>query len=476
MAGKSSGNWAKLFLAALVAGTSTAGELMAAGDRVSQAVFVSDDSHSENNVIPTSASASGTLVIVSSPEPEPQAKPLPPRAPTVVARPLDQAHAVTRPLVEYTNRSPQKSNRLRPQVRSNTQQNTVLRAEHVAWASGEPTSFAAEAEPAESAPTNSRPEFKPVVPVAPAVRPASFDQPEQTEAESVSVLLLQANELSQQAITLEQFTQVYDQCLEAIRLGAEAEKKAFARQLISWALNRRGQIRLESGELEAATTDFLAALDFNPHNWRAVHNRGVTFAQGRKFADAFDDFNKVIEINPKFAKAYANRATLYVQAGDLDSALADYQRALEQDNRLISAYVGLARAYHLVGQRDLAIEQFDVAARLEPTSASILCGRADLLADMGRYGEALAGYARTIEFNPQFGHAYRNGAWLLATCPSQEFRDPENAILGAQQALELGYGDRTRRSIPWQPPWPVRGNTKKRPSRPNRPSNSPPKK
>ena len=59
-----------------------------------------------------------------------------------------------------------------------------------------------------------------------------------------------------------------------------------------------------------------------------------------------------------------------------------------------------------------------------------------------RYGEALADYANTIELDPEFAHAYRNGAWLLATCPDERFRDPANAVLGAQQALEYSYGDR----------------------------------
>jgi tetratricopeptide (TPR) repeat protein len=61
---------------------------------------------------------------------------------------------------------------------------------------------------------------------------------------------------------------------------------------------------------------------------------------------------------------------------------------------------------------------------------------------MGQYSDALASYALAIEIKPSFGHAYRNGAWLLATCPDERFRDSENAVLGAQQALESEYGER----------------------------------
>jgi serine/threonine-protein kinase len=95
-----------------------------------------------------------------------------------------------------------------------------------------------------------------------------------------------------------------------------------------------------------------------------------------------------------------------------------------------------------LGRWEQAIAHFDKAVQLDPESPATVCSRGDLYADMGRYGEALADYAQAIELDPEFAHAYRNGAWLLATCPDPQYRDPENAILGAQQALEYSYGDR----------------------------------
>ena len=46
---------------------------------------------------------------------------------------------------------------------------------------------------------------------------------------------------------------------------------------------------------------------------------------------------------------------------------------------------------------------------------------------MGQYDQALLDYANAIELDPEFGHAYRNGAWLLATCPDDRVRDVTNA-------------------------------------------------
>jgi len=176
--------------------------------------------------------------------------------------------------------------------------------------------------------------------------------------------------------------------------------------------------------------------------WQQLHDRGVTFAEQGKYAEAMDDFNRVIEKNPMFAKAYANRATLLILSSDLDQAQTDYQRACTLDPKLLQAQLGLGRVYHLLGLKEEALDCFNQAIELDPDKADIICCRADLLADMGRYRDALVDYARTLDISPEFAHAYRNGSWLLATCPDRRFRDPANAVRGAQRALDLGYGDR----------------------------------
>ena len=274
------------------------------------------------------------------------------------------------------------------------------------------------------------------------VRQANHENEEAGGADSQAKLLVAAHALSVQSSRESDYTRVVKQASQAIRIGAEGEQRQFAEELISWALNRRGRIRAEEGQQELANADFQAALDINPDNWRALHNRGVSYAQIGSFAEAFDDFNHVTQLSPKFAKAYANRATLFVQANDMPSALEDFQRAAKLDSGLAKAHVGIARIKHAQGNLDEALLYFEAAVEADPTNAEILCSRGDLLADMGHYSRALADYARTVEVDPRFAHAYRNGSWLLATCPDKHFRDAKNALLGAKQALEFGYGER----------------------------------
>jgi tetratricopeptide (TPR) repeat protein len=255
-------------------------------------------------------------------------------------------------------------------------------------------------------------------------------------------LLVQAYQLSLTASTEAEYSQIVRGCAEAMRQGLDGENRQFGLELSAWALNRRGQLRADQGQRGVAIADFRAALEFDPKCWRALHNRGVTLAQSGQFAEAFDDITRVIQLNPKFAKAYSNRATLYVQAGDTEKAIADYQAAIQIDPTLTQALIGHARVCHMTGRLDEALESFDAAANQDDASAETVCSRGDLLVDLGRYGDALKDYTRAIDLNPKFEHAYRNGAWLLATCPDDSIRDAQGAIKGAQAALECGYGER----------------------------------
>jgi tetratricopeptide (TPR) repeat protein len=291
---------------------------------------------------------------------------------------------------------------------------------------------------------------QPVDQPPPAYDPADISVPAasvaapkiQSPADHAKSLLVQAYQLSLSASTEAEYSQIVQWCATASRSGLDEESAKFGAQLSGWALNRRGQVRADEGQQDLAQADFRAALEFDGDNWRALHNQAVTHAQGGQFAEAFDDVCRVIQLNPEFAKAYSNRATLYVQAGDYEKAFADYDAALAIDAKLVPALVGRGRLRHLQGQLDEALASFDAAVECASDDANVLCSRADLLADLGRYEDALADYAAAIDLNSQLEHAFRNGAWLLATCPDESIRDVEGAIAGAQAALECGYGDR----------------------------------
>jgi serine/threonine protein kinase/Tfp pilus assembly protein PilF len=73
-----------------------------------------------------------------------------------------------------------------------------------------------------------------------------------------------------------------------------------------------------------------------------------------------------------------NRGALYVQREDWDKASADFEAATRLNDRRPEAFVGLARVFMRQRKPDAAVEQFSRAIALEPSSAPLYRGRAEV--------------------------------------------------------------------------------------------------
>ena len=250
-------------------------------------------------------------------------------------------------------------------------------------------------------------------------------------------LIVEAHELSSRAETVDDYTHVIETCRRTRASQPSEQVSRYASELAGWALNRRGQLKADAGQLREAMLDFDDAIRADPECWRAIHNRGVLLAQSGQFEKAFDDFNRTIHVNDEFAKAYSNRAALFVVAGDLLPAMNDYQRAIELEPNFAVAHRGRGRVCHLLGRLDDSIGHYDAAVQLAPDDAYAISSRADLLTDLGRYSEAARDYERSIELDPRSPEAYRGLAWLMATCPDDSIRNPARAMELAEFALRL---------------------------------------
>jgi tetratricopeptide (TPR) repeat protein len=261
--------------------------------------------------------------------------------------------------------------------------------------------------------------------------------PVATPGSPAETLLAEAHKLSGSAQSAEDYSRIIESCRRALVSQPSAAVREYANDLAGWALNRRGQLKAEAGQIQEAILDFEDALRADADCWRAVHNRGVLLAQAGQFEKAFDDFNRTIQIKQDFAKAYSNRGALFVVANDLNAALADYGRAIQLDTNLAVAHRGRGRVCHLLGKLDEAIAHYDAAVQLSPDDSYAVACRADLLTDLGRYVDANAEYNHAIELDPKSVHAFSGSAWLLSTCPDKAIRNPALAIERANKSIEL---------------------------------------
>lgn len=267
--------------------------------------------------------------------------------------------------------------------------------------------------------------------------PVEAAKPQPKASPRAAELLAEAHQLAGEARTEEEFTRVVQQCRHVLAIDDAPVAVEYANRLAAWALNKRGECKADDGRTQEAMADFDDAVRTDREHWRAVHNRGVLLAQSGDFSEAFQAFNDTIELNPKFGKAYSNRASLYVQAGEFQTALDDYKKAIKLNPDLVVAHKGRGRVCHVLGQLEQALRHFDAATLLAPGDAYIATCRADLLVDLGRYAEARNGYRHAMELDPSLAIAYRNLAWMQATCPQGAYRDALQALANAQKALEL---------------------------------------
>ena len=234
-----------------------------------------------------------------------------------------------------------------------------------------------------------------------------------------------------------------------------ATERNYAKRLLSWGANRRGELRSDmAGEMiaarqlaeaekldQAALGDFQLAIENDPARWRAHHNLGVLLAIGGDFPNAIKAFTKTLELNPKFVEAYHNRGELFFRKGDFNSAIDDYTKGLALDNKNADLFSGRGNARFALGQIEAALADYQSAMTLAPDSAKAATEFADTCQSLGRWKEAAEAYQKALKADANHVRALQNAAWMMATCPEDFYRDPAAAAKAAQKALDTSIAN-----------------------------------
>jgi tetratricopeptide (TPR) repeat protein len=264
----------------------------------------------------------------------------------------------------------------------------------------------------------------------------------QSGADSTAVatpaqLLQEAYKLSEQAETIDQYSQVIDLCEAGSDASLSAKLAEYAHQLLSWSYNRRGELLAQQGESERAFADFAAAVELNPQRWQAWHNRGVSHALAGDYQSAIDDLTQSLKLQPKYANAYFNRAELLYELGQFERAISDYDQALQLNPNDAAALNSRGHAHYRFGDLSSAVADYDRAIEIEPGDAAAHVNRGDAFILMGRFARAANDFNRAIQLDPDSARAHQSAAWLKATCPDSRFRNESSALELAERARQL---------------------------------------
>jgi tetratricopeptide (TPR) repeat protein len=276
--------------------------------------------------------------------------------------------------------------------------------------------------------------------------------PRESPGPDAKGLLRSAYAKTKDAKTLQDYTQILQWCEQARQGDLSPELAAYAKELTAWAYNRRGETLAEQAVLlnnagkraegtradAGALADFEKAIELNPKYWKALHNRGVSYAVAGKADAALADFSRAIELKPNYPNTWFNRGGIYYEQGKFTEAAADYGEAvrLKPDDR--EAIVHRGHAYFRLKRYSAALADYTRAVELAPDNAELLANRGDAHASLGQWSEAAADFRRAVTLDAASAHSLQSAAWLMATCPDARYRNAELALQTAEKAVQVG--------------------------------------
>jgi len=127
--------------------------------------------------------------------------------------------------------------------------------------------------------------------------------------------------------------------------------------------NDLGVFYERTGDLEAATRQYLAGTQMRPDNSYFRMNLGNALLKQHRLAEASEAYARAIELDPQNADAMNNLAYTYCEMGqDLDKAVALCQRAAAVLPARKAYFLDtLGTAYLNQGKRNEALESFQAA-------------------------------------------------------------------------------------------------------------------
>ena len=263
---------------------------------------------------------------------------------------------------------------------------------------------------------------------------------------------------------------------EYIQAKTLAEKEVIAKQIaeedrvfLSNLKLREGNKYRDENNHKQATKFFTEAIELNPENAMAWHNRGWAYVELKKYKQAMEDFHKAgqlspnselpylgrgwiyhqtkeyesaireyskaIEINPKYANAWNNRGAAKSWLNQMSEAIKDYDKAIELKPNYAKAYENRGKAWRAIGNEKKASDDFKYATKINRSNegGDKIIEEAMALSDRGEYDKALELLNQGAELFPDNQYVFVNRGNIY----NNYFRDYESAIADYNKTIEI---------------------------------------
>jgi tetratricopeptide (TPR) repeat protein len=220
------------------------------------------------------------------------------------------------------------------------------------------------------------------------------------------------------------------------------------------AYSNLADVHSKLNQMDEAMSCSKKAVELQPNLYRVHKGMGIYYARHGRFQEALECFEKAIHFQPSYEEVTKNpemisrlpsdyaepffySAVALTNLGRFDEAILMYKKGLRITPNNPVAYCNLGAILASHDRENEAIPYFEKALDLQPANANIHCNLGKALTSCGRYLEAATHYREALKIDPKYGLAYNSLAMLLSSCQDDSIRNGQQAVVLAQQAIQL---------------------------------------
>ncbi|ELR19734.1 tetratricopeptide repeat domain containing protein [Acanthamoeba castellanii str. Neff] len=174
----------------------------------------------------------------------------------------------------------------------------------------------------------------------------------------------------------------YEKALEEAAAAIEADPTN------ADAYHQRGFVKSFTGDISGEIEDFSKCIELklrlNPFDaYNAYNNRGLAYQDREEWDEAIRDHTEAIRLQPSYGIAYKHRGKAYRCSGELSLSLNDLTKALGTNPKDVDALVERSYTYYELGQPANAMVDCEAAIAIDPLCHDAFTVKAGLMADVG---------------------------------------------------------------------------------------------
>ncbi|WP_437224389.1 tetratricopeptide repeat protein [Planctomicrobium sp. SH661] len=219
----------------------------------------------------------------------------------------------------------------------------------------------------------------------------------------------------------------------------EAHKK-FTAEIAEKPTPRSYQLRgislMAQEEWAKAAQDFEKAYDLG-QSAVAIHlNLATCYERLGELPAALEEYNQILKTYPDDLSASLARGQIHLQQGQFPAALRDFEKGVEVDPQSADAQNSRGVALRMLGRYEEAVDAYTKTLDIDPKRADALANRGYARKNLGQLQEALKDYEAAVELAPDSSAIGNDLAWMLATTPDSELRNPSRAVEIAEKVCQ----------------------------------------